>query len=318
MRKWGFDADLYSLTGLVKQGNVERISMVRLKGNDVLSSGWHIREMAALKELELYKIVVTLKKDLDVPERWGQFDIKGLENRIRSVNWMSDKNEQLLKKLGSEKKLDEYVSTILFQLAFLNETPSREAKKIYDLLVFKYFINTPLEALMPKLEVDAIKREHFRRISIDPASDMAIDLNQAFNVLDERYTRMPVGAGDTWVKVDHAKKDKNGISELEIIPGSEGYDLKRCIDQAGVRNPSMVKADYLTLFKLSQGNRVVMTLEKEGIQGKRVFYADPVNDRLSIDRNETARRGFYEDQSVSRDQSKGRDNDLDSGRSRKR
>jgi hypothetical protein len=319
MQKWGFDADLNRLTGLISRGNVDRISMVQFKGNDVLFSGWHIGKAGEEKELELRKIMVLLKKDLDVPEKWGQFDIKDLENRIRSVNWMSDNNEQLLKKLGSEKKLDEYISTILIQLAFLNEPLSREAKKIYDLLVFKYFINTPLEALMPKQEIDAIKKAHFRRLTIDPNSEMAIDVNQAYNVLDGRYSMIAVGA-DTfrWVKVDHAKKDENGVSVLEIIPGSEHFDLRKCIDQVDAQNPAMVKSDHFALYELSRGNRVIMTLEKEGIQGKRVFYADPVNDRLSIDRKETTRRGFYEDQSTSRDQSPGKGNDWDSGRSRKR
>lgn len=317
MERWGFRGPREEVLDMIKKGGSEPFGVIQPRGKDIFFTGWHFDKKEKPNEWELRQIRVALRKEIEIPRQLGSFDLEELEGRIKLVDWGGD-NSKLSRQLGGPKDLDRFVVDILIQMAAISEMRSQEAKRVYGLLVYKYFADTSFASSMAPVEdLDAMMQEHIRKVIITPRESLLFNIEQAYNLLDGRYIFIPLAKEELsrWAKVDVSKKDSGGVSRVEWIPGSERFDLHQAIDKAGIPNASQVKGDQQKMIQLTQGDRVVLPIHKGGISGSRVFYADPPNDRLAIDQKETARLGLYE--GVGQQRSSQRSSDEEKGKGRR-
>ena len=326
--KFGFQMDfdhlMKAMSDDINSGRFSISEMGRNKAtNGLFVNEWHIGRKEGEKERSLIGIDVTQRNYLPIPDQdFGGLKVKDLERSMKEIDWLLfGNNIDLMQMGGNGVDLDKHVANILVGLAILANLSNREARAIHSKLEYNFFLFTPFETDSPGL--DALKNAHLRSISIDPNDQNAITTRQAHNILDDRFTRVTLKDGvsgefkDKWIGADFSVKDERGRSPLRFIEGSESFDLIKAIDNAHVQNAGFIKGNYAKLSRFTEGDAVALPVERNGEVGIRVFYADPVKDRLSIDQKETARRGFYKEQGITPERVIKRDQDFDDRRNRR-
>lgn len=315
MIKWGFPE--FPHTGFNQQviKNFRAVEIVVPKGKDLLTTKWYLGKDPVSKALELEEIGVLLQKEIAIPDMVEGVDMKDLERRIKSVDWEGD-NRKLADQLGGRRRLNAYVGGILVKLAVMAESRSKEVRDACHLLSFKYFPRNNLLKFIPPGVLRSLEREHLRRISIDPGNSPFINVNQAYNVLDNRYALLPNNENGAlgWATANLADRDIQDEPRLRWLRSNKNFDLTAAMHRAGI--PDEVGRDARTIASLTYGDRLVLPIDRGGVTGKRVFFADPLNDRMSVDQKETARMGLYEDLGRGRSSGEGFGDEESRGRRR--
>ncbi len=170
-----------------------------------------------------------------------------------------------------------------------------KARQTHDLLAYKYFADTPSEKIIANMPELKQRHEIRVRVNLNQLNSEAFSAQQLFHLMDQRAVK-GMGLYDApaqWFKVDAGPIDKNGYHPIKAIPGSERFNLEKALTESGVDEHLSKQRKQGLITLLEKDEKVEVPLLKNGVRTDRVVAADPAKSFISIDLEESQKRGLY-------------------------